>query len=45
MLPNAEFCSTVGPVNIQSPSSAFWDKQIHQIWSHIPKKYVKRANN
>jgi hypothetical protein len=37
--------STAGPVNIQSPSSVFWGKQIHQTWSRIPKKYVKRANN
>jgi hypothetical protein len=36
--------NTVGPVNIRTSASEFWDKQIHQTWARIPKKYLKRAN-
>jgi hypothetical protein len=35
---------TVRPVNIQTSASELWDKQIHQRWARIPKKYLKCAN-
>jgi hypothetical protein len=35
---------TVGPVNIRTPASDVWGKQIRQTWACIPKKYAKRAN-
>jgi hypothetical protein len=35
---------TVGPLNIQKSASDFGNKEIHQTWVRIPKKYRKRAN-
>jgi hypothetical protein len=34
----------IGPVNIQTPASDLWGKQVHQACARIPKTYLKRAN-